>query len=475
MSVKAKLLSALSLILLATFVVTSLVNYRVTRDAVREELLNSALPLTGKNIYSEIHSDLMRPILVSSSMATDTFLKDWVLNGEKDPEKLTKYLKEIQTNYNFLTAFFVSAISDYYYYQEGILKKVGPRDSHDVWFYSFLQTRKKYELDVDTNESENHKLTIFMNFRIEDDNGKLLGVTGVGVNMDHAAALLADAQKRYNRNVYLVDQDGLVQVHSDVSLIKKRYITEAPGINAIAKDILKNKDGSVNFEYDLGEEHMLLSTHYIPEFSWHLIVEQKESSALVTARNNLIRTIAIGVGASILIIIICVITVNHLQCRLELMAKSDPLTGAANRRALEERYALASYKAERYDEPFSVIILDLDDFKQINDSQGHVAGDKILKEVSMVIREAIRPSDLLVRWGGDEFLVMLDGDHGGARVLAKRIHDAVDRAPNIPVTFSCGIAKFENGDTLDSLTRRADQALYSSKKHDADWITTDKD
>ena len=473
MSIKAKLLSALSIILLVTFVATSLVNYRITREAVREELLNSALPLTGKNIYSEIHSDLMRPILVASSMATDTFLKDWVIKGEKGSAKITKYLKEIQTKYNFLTAFFVSVNSDYYYYQEGILKKIGPRDAHDVWFYGFLRSGKEYELSVDTNETENYKLTIFINFRIEDDNGNLLGVTGVGVNMDHAATLLNDAHKRYQRNVFLVDQDGLVQVHSDVNLIKKRYITEAPGISAIADDILENKNGSVNFEYDLGQEHILLSTHYIPEFNWHLIVEQRESVALLTARHNLIRTITIGIGAWVLIIIICVITVNHLQSRLEHMAKSDPLTGAANRRALEDRFSLASYKAQRYDEPFSVIIIDLNDFKKVNDTQGHVAGDGILKDVCTVIRDAIRPSDLLVRWGGDEFLIMLDGDLDGAEILAGRINEAVERAEHIPVTFSCGITKFNNGDTLDSLTRRADKALYSAKGEDSGWMTID--
>ena len=473
MSIKAKLLSALSVILLATFVATSLVNYYITRESVREELLNSALPLTGKNIYSEIHSDLMRPILVSSSMATDTFLKEWVLKGEKDAFKLTKYLKEIQTSYNFLTAFFVSSNSDYYYYQEGILKKVGPRDPHDVWFYAFIRSREEYELNVDTNESEKHKLTIFINFRVEDEKGKLLGVTGVGVNMDHAATMLADAQKRYHRNVFLVDQDGLVQVHSDERLIKHVYITEAPGIKTVADDILKNKAGSVNFEYDLGQEHILLSTHYIPEFGWHLIVEQEESSALTTARHNLVRTIFIGIGASILIIIISVITVNHLQSRLEHMAKSDPLTGAANRRALEDRFSLASYKANRYDEPFSVIILDLDGFKQVNDTQGHVAGDGILKDVSTVIKNAIRPSDLLVRWGGDEFLVLLDGDLESARILAQRIHDAMKQADEIPVTFSCGIASFNKNDTLDTLTRRADLALYSAKSDDTGWMTAD--
>ncbi len=474
MSVKFKLLSALSAILVAAFMTTSLVNYRITREAVREELLNYSLPLTGKNIYSEIHSDLMRPLLVSSSMANDTFLKDWVLKGEKDTAVLARYLNEIKTKYGFLTAFFVSAITDNYYYQEGILKKIGPRDRHDVWFYAFTRSNKNYELNVDTNEAEYHKLTIFMNFRVEDANGKLLGVAGVGVNMDHAAQLLAKAQNRYHRNVFLVDQDGLVQVHADKDLIKNVYITEAPGIGSIAEDILNSRHGSVNFEYDLEKKHILLSSHFIPEFNWHLIVEQDESHALTTARNNLVRTISIGVGASILIIILCVITVNNFQYRLERLAKIDPLTGAANRRTLEDRFSLASYRADRYDESFSIIVLDLDGFKEVNDTYGHLAGDKILKAVSLEIMNVIRPSDLLTRWGGDEFLVMLDGEQANAEILATRMHEALAEAPDIPVSFSCGIAQYNKGENLDVLTKRADQAMYAAKKSDSDWLATDR-
>ena len=88
MSVKTKLLIALSIILLASFAATSVINYTVTRDSIREELINSSLPLTGKNIYSEIHSAMMRPILISSSMANDTFLKSWVIDGERDPMEI---------------------------------------------------------------------------------------------------------------------------------------------------------------------------------------------------------------------------------------------------------------------------------------------------------------------------------------------------------------------------------------------------
>ncbi|WP_419788211.1 sensor domain-containing diguanylate cyclase [Pseudodesulfovibrio sp.] len=473
MNVKFKLLTALSLILLTAFIATSLINYRVTRESVREELLNSALPLTGKNIYSEIHSALMRPILVSSSMANDAFLKEWVVNGEQDIDQLTQYLKQLKDKYGFLTTFFVSAASDKYYYQGGLLKRVNPRDSHDVWYYSFLRKKTEYELDVDTNQTENNKLTIFINFRVEDQNGKLLGVTGVGVNMDKAAELLREAQKRYHRNVYLVDQDGLVQVHQNTTLVKRRYITETPGIMNVADNILKNLKGSVNFEYDHEGEHYLLSTHYIPEFSWHLIVEQEEAAALITARNNLIRTIVIGLIASVLIIILCGFTVSYFQCRLERMAKSDPLTGAANRRALEERFKLASYKADRYGEPFSIILIDLDEFKKINDKYGHLEGDKVLKNVSICIEQTIRPSDLLSRWGGDEFLILMDGKSQEAETLATRIREALNNIERTPISFSCGIAEYRQGEDIDALSRRADLSMYQAKNNDSQWMEVD--
>jgi len=475
MSVKFKLLTTLSLILLTAFITTSLVNYRITRESVRAELLNSSLPLTGKNIYSEIHSALMRPILVSSSMANDAFLKDWVTDGEKDTEKLTQYLKGIQQKYGFLTTFFVSAASDKYYYQQGLLKRINPRDSHDVWFYAFVRKHVEYVLDVDTNQAESNKLTIFINFRVEDQNGKLLGVTGVGVNMDRAADLLRKAKERYHRDVYLVDQDGLVQVHPDTSLIRHRYITETPGIEDVAEYILANRQGSVNFQYDRKGEHILLSTHFIPEFDWHLIVEQEESGALVTARNNLIRTIAIGFIASILIIVLCAFTVNYFQCRLEHMAKTDPLTGAANRRGLDERFALAAYKASRYGEMFSVILIDLDDFKAINDRYGHLEGDNILKAVSNAIADTIRPSDLLARWGGDEFLVLLDGKSYEAETLATRIREAMAGIREIPVSFSCGIAEYRRDEDIDAMSHRADRAMYSAKNSETQWLAVDKE
>ncbi|WP_272699190.1 sensor domain-containing diguanylate cyclase [Desulfovibrio sp. Fe33] len=464
MSAKTKLIAALTLILLATFMATSLVNYAFTRASIREELLNSALPLTGKNIYSEVHADMLRPILAAMSMANDAFLKSWIESDEDDITAVTRYLSDLRDKYGFLTTFFVSAATDNYYYQDGILKKIGPRDPHDVWFYAFLRQNVEFDLDVDTNEAEGGKLTIFVNFRVMSDTGKLLGVAGVGVNIDKVTGLLEKSRRQYGREVYLVDQDGLVQVHRDTSRIERDYITETAGIRGVAKSILKPGDDPRSFQYDWEGEHFLLSTRYIPELKWFLIVEQSESSALASARHNLIRTVAIGLLSSILIIVLCTLTINHYQSRLERLAKTDPLTGAANRRALEESFDQFAYKAIRYGTPFSAVILDLDKFKSINDRHGHLAGDNVLKDVAATTRRIIRPSDTLARWGGDEFLILLDGGIKEAKILSERVSCALaDEHREIPVSFCYGMARFKKGDTLESMTHRADRAMYKSK------------
>ena len=121
---KKKLIIALSVILIIGFLTTSLVSYFVSRASLRSQIDEMALPLTSDNIYSEIQRDLIKPVLISSFMAHDTFLIDWILGGEKNVAQITQYLKEIKTQYNTFTSFFVSEKTKIYYQAEGILKKV---------------------------------------------------------------------------------------------------------------------------------------------------------------------------------------------------------------------------------------------------------------------------------------------------------------------------------------------------------------
>ena len=124
----------LSILLLAAFIVTSGISYQVAHESLSEQIEDNTLPLTSDNIYSEIQQDLLRPIFISSLMAQDTFVRDWTINDERDPEKLIRYLNEIQQKYNTVTSFFISESSRNYYHSSGVKKKFEVVTRKDVCY-----------------------------------------------------------------------------------------------------------------------------------------------------------------------------------------------------------------------------------------------------------------------------------------------------------------------------------------------------
>ena len=155
----------------------------MSRASLRSEISLNALPLTSDNIYSEIQHDLLRPVFVSSLMATDTFLRDWVIGGEVGDQSITKYLKEIQTTYNAFTSFFVSEKTRTYYHADGILKKVSPTEPRDIWYFRVRDLKDDYEINVDPDLANKDAMTIFKTFRGAEPNIQpLLERKGLTVN-----------------------------------------------------------------------------------------------------------------------------------------------------------------------------------------------------------------------------------------------------------------------------------------------------
>jgi diguanylate cyclase (GGDEF)-like protein len=478
-----RLLVALAVILSLAFVGVSVINYNITKAAVHSEILQKDLPLTMSNIYSELTAELTRPILVASSMAADTFLKDWVQDGETEPEKIQKYLAEIKESYGFFTAFFVSAHTSSYYHFKGVHKQIDPGDAHDVWYYRFIASGKEYDLDVDTDETSNNVLTLFINYRVSDESGRLLGVTGVGLKIDTVARLVTNYQERFNRNVYLTDKQGIIQVHRDTSLIEKSSIADQDGLKGHTAAILSLPADPVYYEYIRDGEKILLNVRYIKELDWLLFVEQSETRALLLARMNFWRTITIGICASVLVIFLTLLTINRYQSKVEKLVILDELTGIANRRKLENEFSKAVYSYSRNQQPISIILMDLDGFKDVNDLLGHMVGDAVLKRIATRIGEAVRPTDTLARWGGDEFALLTTSNLEETVQMAERIRIIVEQLewpdaeakgndPRERLTVSCGVIDFADGDSLDTLLRQADQALYRSKAEGGNRVKT---
>jgi len=161
---------------------------------------------------------------------------------------------------------------------------------------------------------------------------------------------------------------------------------------------------------------------------------------------------------------------GRLRTRAEEFHKQatvDALTGLNNRRFAEQRLAAEAERSRRYGYPLTVLSIDLNNFKQINDRFGHPAGDLVLKEFAERLNSAIRVSDLAVRMGGDEFLVLLpECPAERVQVLLARLSPLeVDyHGKIIPVTFSAGWVGYERGETPDRLLERSDQRLYADKR-----------
>lgn len=236
---RLKLTLLLSLILFVAFVGLSIINYRTTKTSLTQEIVSSSLPLLRENIYSEILRDITPAINRASAMAHNSFLINWAAGGEKNTEEILQYLSGIRDEYGYFSTFFISENTKNYYHYSGILKQVSPEDSHDVWYYRFIESGKGYVLDVDTDEASDNLLTIFINFRIEDYSGSLLGVTGVGIKMANFSRFLRDSQEKYSRSIYLVDNTGLIQAHSDTSRIQNENLFEKDIHHTIAGTLLE--------------------------------------------------------------------------------------------------------------------------------------------------------------------------------------------------------------------------------------------
>jgi diguanylate cyclase len=153
------------------------------------------------------------------------------------------------------------------------------------------------------------------------------------------------------------------------------------------------------------------------------------------------------------------------------LASTDPLTGVANRLVFEQHIAESCLRAARSGAPSSLLVLDIDRFKQINDSFGHAAGDRALRIVAEQLRAGLRSDDLLARYGGEEFVVVLADADGEAAMrtaesLRRRIENLGFHGQQRPVriTLSCGVTMLRGDDTPETAFERADGALYRAKR-----------
>jgi len=455
------------------FLATSLASYYAALDTIRDNIVNTELPLTSDNVYSEIQKDLVTPVLISSMMARDTFVRDWVISGEQDVAQMTRYLREVQEHYGAVTSFFVSDKTHTYYQAKGVLKSVDPQEARDSWYFRVRDMQSPYEINVDVDMANQDHLTVFINYQVFDYDQRFIGATGVGLTVDAVVKLIDDYQARYDRSVYFVDTDGRIVLTGatggPMGAKVGQSLSEVAGLEDLLAKLPQPQTG--DFEYQEHGRGHFLNVRFIPELDWYLFVDKHETGALAGIRQSLYLNLLICLVVTAIVLTLVHIALRRYQARIAALATTDQLTDLLNRRGFDLLANQAIQEARRNPSPLCALLLDLDSFKDLNDNHGHLAGDEVLRGFANKLRDNLRQSDILCRWGGEEFIILLkDTSPEQARLLAEKIRQQTEQASfsykdaSLRITTSIGLAELHPDDSLNELLARADRALYRAKK-----------
>jgi diguanylate cyclase (GGDEF)-like protein len=288
----------------------------------------------------------------------------------------------------------------------------------------------------------------------------IAAINGQSLQTDQAASTEYGSRAFFDIRAHLIQT---LQTTLDINDILKIFFNEIQAAVPI--------DG-LNFQhpaYELEIEHGEKARH---NCSYRLISEKNVLGNISFTRKERFIEQELCVLEALISTLICPLRNGLMYLEALQTALKDPLTGLGSRAALENALAHDLSMAQRHRYPFSMMILDIDKFKLINDKHGHSAGDVVLKEIANAVQEAIRQTDRAFRFGGEEIVVILEKtDEEGAANIAERIRQSIEnllptyRTQSIPTTASFGVSSVTEGDTVQSLFDRADQALYFAKEN----------
>ncbi len=466
-----RLLGWISLILVGGFLTTSIAGFLASREAIEHSISEQALPLTGDLIHAGLQKDILYPVFISSMMAQDPAVREWLANPGQHQEQILGYLHDIKGKYGTVASFMGSDVSRKLYHTYGPPDELTEGRAVDAWFFRIKAMHNaKYETNVDIDTQYLLKPTLFINHRVLDGAGKFVGVAGVAVPLDTMNQVLARYQERFGRNIYFLSSEGKVVLSGAPLKDEDRTLSNRAGMKEIAPAILNRSVAPTSLAYRNGKSDVLVNSRYLPELNWYLVVEQNVSGNIKPLTRIFALNFGISFAVMLMVLAVTLLTVMRFQRHLQKIATTDALTGLLNRQALALLFHQTTLVSKRSGRPLSAILFDIDHFKGVNDAFGHTAGDSVIRQVARITLDVVRESDVVTRWGGEEYLVLLnDCKLSQAIAIAENLrlrvaeHDFGLAADKVTVTISLGVAQYHDNESEANFFARADDALYGAK------------
>jgi diguanylate cyclase (GGDEF)-like protein len=476
MKSRYKLVIIITSLLIILSISTSVVNYVVSLNNAQAQLKNQSLPLSLDNIYSDIQKNIIQPYLVSSMMAHDTFVQDWLKNDEANKIKIKNYLEVIKNKYKLYNAFLVSDTTKNYYTQNGFIEKIEKENLNNKWYYNFKDLPKDHEINLDFNTNFSNELIMFINYKIYDKGYHFLGATGGAIKIEYIDEMLNKFKVKHNFTVVFYNKMGeIVLSQSRDNGIKN--ISEDKELNKYKHLILAKKSQMIEYEKN-GALH-IISTKYIPELDLYLSVEADLKDFTKDVTNVFYFNLLVSLLMTVVIALIVYFIIRSYSRKLEKISNIDTLTSISNRRDFENKFSVLLGLQSRKKQNLALAFLDIDNFKKINDTLGHHIGDEVLKRIATILKRSVRDTDLVARWGGEEFIVVLiDSSLVDAQKTVELLRSSIEldmelkKIVGYNITSSFGLTMWHERDTKDSIITRADNAMYQSKNNGKNQVTT---
>lgn len=458
-------ISAIFIITIIVIIATSYFTFKEFFASNNQKQQEAVMPL-----FSLITNEVIRPLTVSQYMAGDPFLIKYIQQDEIDNKIVFDYLYSVSKRFN--TTSFIAIEKHHLLIDSN--NRVSGLGKEDEWYHRLKAIDKDHFTDFG-NADDPH---LFFDVKILDEKRNFLGFIGLAVDLDHFANKLSEFKENYGFEVYFVDENDIITLSSSHLMKTKSHhrqneLTKINNVdwyreyNAVHDNKINNVI-STNI-FGSAENKLIVSQMPLPELNWRVFIVAPPTDQQSAYWLLFIPKLLIFLVVSLALYYLLSLCIVNFKSNLVRDSETDYLTQLPNRSYIHWKYAELSKKHNKV----SVVIADIDNFKILNDTYGHLFGDEVLKVIATKLNENLRSIDLTGRWGGEEFILIFpDTDAIQAQEIIDRIRKNIANTPftisssssSINVTVSFGISESRLANvSLNEILADADKALYQAK------------
>ncbi len=461
------LLLVTSTIIIISFGLSTLISLKSLNKLIKENNHENSV-IYANEVSNAVIDVFSEAVAVSQSM-NNTLIQALLKNQDRIPEVqknkiIQNYLSNIVVKFGYSTAFLTDDSQMAYHAENGFVKTVDPSNPDDDWYVPFRDSGKLYELNIDNDQANDNRITVYINMRMEDSAGNFIGICGVGVPINQILSLLRSMEAQSGISIKLVNVNGDVQVANGAQLKLQRSQEEI-------KAAIADYDYSKSYVYTPKGMDGFSIIKYISECQWFAVIEYQggKNSILSTM---LFRNLMICLIILLVVLVIFSFVLGNFTKRTEKVVEeslNDELTGLKNRRAYQAELERLNDDGNMAD--ISIATMDINGLKVTNDNFGHTAGDELIQAAANIMKEVFCENGWNVyRTGGDEFVAIICSPVSDLDVLVQDfkeqeklfIHDKITE-----LSVSIGTVQGYNQRGIacvEDLIKIADKRMYSDKE-----------